>query len=172
MWFFQELTQEQDQSRVDADKGQAIMQQVHRHCQVEIRQCLGWPEDTENWGGMPIPIFQVLPNVSINVRNIRTTHRTRNLFRYAVRQLRVSQQVIPYSYQLELPVSIQIHLTQHVSVLDWLVEDPMAGQQIDTPPPVEVHEDKEYEASSVEDCSVSPEELQYLIQWTEYDCLT
>ena len=82
------------------------------------------------------------------------------------------KQVSPYAYELELPASIRIHRVQPVSLLDIVVEDPLVGQRIEPPPPVEVDGEEEYQVSSVEDRRVDRNQLQYLIWWMGCDSLT
>jgi len=59
--------------------------------------------------------------------------------------------VSPYTYKLELPASIRIHRVQPISLLDPVVEDPLEGQVVLPPPPVEVEGEEEYQLSCVED---------------------
>jgi predicted GH43/DUF377 family glycosyl hydrolase len=61
---------------------------------------------------------------------------------------------------------------QHVSVLDHVVEDPLDGQVVPPPSPVEVDGEEEYQVSSVEDSRIYRNQLQYLVRWTGYDSLT
>jgi hypothetical protein len=63
----------------------------------------------------------------------------------------VCKQVSPFAYELELPTSIQIHQVQPVLHLGAVVEDPLQGQIVPPPPPVEVDGEEEYQVSSVED---------------------
>jgi len=51
------------------------------------------------------------------------------------------------------------------------VDDPVAGQRIEPPPPVEVDGEEEYQVSSVENSSMCRSQLQYLIRWTGYASL-
>ena len=78
----------------------------------------------------------------------------------------------PYAYELELPASIRIYRVQPVSLLDPVVNDPLDGQQVKPPPPVEVDGEEEYQVLSVEDSRMYRSQLQYLIRWTAYDSLT
>jgi len=84
----------------------------------------------------------------------------------------VCSRVSPYVYELELPAAIRIHRVQHFSLLDTVVEDPMARQCVEPPPPVAVDGEEDYQVSSVKDSLVYRNQLQYLIQWTGYDSLT
>jgi hypothetical protein len=80
--------------------------------------------------------------------------------------------VSPYASELELPVSIRILSVQPVSLLDPVLDDPLEGEVVAAPPPVEVDEEEEYQVSSGEDSRVYWNQLQYLIRWTGYDSLS
>ena len=53
-----------------------------------------------------------------------------------------------------------------------MLNDPLVGQRVEPPPPVEVDGEEEYQVSSVEDSRVYRSQLQYLIRWMGYDSLT
>jgi hypothetical protein len=53
-----------------------------------------------------------------------------------------------------------------------VVDDPIEGQVLLPPPPVDVDGEEEYQVSSVEDSRMYRNQLQYLIRWTGYDSLT
>jgi len=52
------------------------------------------------------------------------------------------------------------------------VNDPLKGQRVDPPPPVQVDSEEEYEVSNVADSRMYQNQLQCLIRWTGYDSLT
>jgi hypothetical protein len=52
------------------------------------------------------------------------------------------------------------------------VEDPLVGQVVLPPPPVEVDGEEEYQVQSVEDSRIYRSQLQYLIRWAGYNSLT
>jgi len=85
---------------------------------------------------------------------------------------KVLRRVSPYAHELELPACIRIHQVQPISLLDPVIVDPLVGQRIEPPPPVEINGEEEYQASSIEDCRMYKSQLQYLIRWTGYDSLT
>jgi len=80
----------------------------------------------------------------------------------------VIRQISTYAYELALPASIRIHRVQPVSLLDPVVNDPLKGQRLNLPPPVEVDGEEEHHVSSVEDSRMYRNELQYLIRWAGY----
>jgi hypothetical protein len=56
-------------------------------------------------------------------------------------------------------------------ILDPVVDDPMVGQRVTPPPPVEVNGEEENQVSSVENSWVYRNQLQYHIRWTGYNSL-
>ena len=52
-----------------------------------------------------------------------------------------------------------------------MVNDPLEGQRVKPPPPVEVDGEEEYLVLGVEDSRMYRSQLQYLIPWTRYDSL-
>jgi hypothetical protein len=75
----------------------------------------------------------------------------------------VKRMVSPYPYELELPVGLKIHPVHHVSLLDPIAGDPLPGQEVTPPLPVEVEGDQEYQVERVEDFRMYQNQLQYLI---------
>ena len=172
MSFAGEPTQERDQRRCEADQVQATMQQIHEHLRVEMKRSQAIQEENANQGRIPAPNIQVGSKVWLDARNVRTVRPTRKLDWKRLGPFRVHKQVSPYAYELDLPASIRIHRVQPVSLLDPVVEDPLEGQVVPPPPPVEVEGEEEYQVSSIEDSRVYRNQLQYLVRWTGYDSLT
>jgi len=137
-----------------------------------MRQSQAVQEEGANQRRIPALNIQVGSKVWLDARNIRTTRPTRQLHWKCLGPFGVRKQVTPYAYELEVPASIRIHRVQHVSLLDAVVEDPLEGQVVLSPPPVEVDGEEEYQVSSVEDSRVYRRQLQYLIRWTGCDSLT
>jgi hypothetical protein len=67
---------------------------------------------------------------------------------------------------------MRIHPVQSVSLLDPAVEDPLEGQVVPPPPPVEVDGEEAYQVASIEDSRGYRSQLQYLIRWAGFDSLT
>jgi len=53
-----------------------------------------------------------------------------------------------------------------------VVEEPLDGQVVPPPPPVEVDGEEEYQVAGVEDSRVYRNQRQYLVRWTGYNSLT
>jgi hypothetical protein len=63
------------------------------------------------------------------------------------------------AYELDLPKDLSVHPVHHVSLLDPIAGDPLPGQELTPPPPVEVEGDQEYEVEWVEDSRVYRNQL-------------
>jgi len=129
-------------------------------------------EEGAHRGFIPAPNIQDGTRVWLHSRHGQTTMPTRILDGKCLGPFKVVHQISPYAHELELPESIQIHRVQPVSLLDPVSNDPLRGQRIDPPPPVEVDCEEENQVSSVEDSLIYRNQLQYLIRWTGYDSLT
>jgi len=110
--------------------------------------------------------------VWLDARYIRTTRPSRKLDWKPLGPYAVKRKVSPYAYELELPRSLRIHPVHPVSLLDPVAEDPLPGQVVTPPPPVEVEGDQEYQVERVEDSRMYRNQLQYLVRWTGYDQIT
>jgi hypothetical protein len=151
MSFSGEPTQERDQRRCEADKVQAVMQQVHEHLRVEMRRSQAVQEEGANRGCVPAPNIQVGSKVWLDPQNVRTTRPTRKLDWKCLGPFPVKKTVSPYAYELDQPASIRIHRVQPISLLDPVVNDPLEGQVVPPPPSVKVDGEEEYQVSSVEE---------------------
>jgi hypothetical protein len=172
MSFVGEPIQEQDRRRLDADQLQAMMQQIHEYVHIEMRRSQAIQEEAANRNRIPAPNIQKGNQVWLDAQHVRTTRPTRKLDWKRLGPFKVLRQVSPYAYELELPVSIRIHRVRPVSLLDPVADNPLAGQRIKPPPPVEVDGKDEYQVSSVEDSRIYRNQLQYLIRWTGYGSFT
>jgi hypothetical protein len=170
---FEEAAGEPGDSRaVDADRVQATMHQIHEYLRVEMRRIQDIMEDGADRKRLPAPQMQEGTKVWLDARHIRTTRPSRKLDWKRLGPYTVKRKVSPYAYELDLPRGLRIHPVHHVSLLDPVAEDPLPGQVVTPPPPVEVGGDAEYQVERVEDSRVYRNQLQYLVRWTGYDQMT
>jgi hypothetical protein len=77
-----------------------------------------------------------------------------------------------YTYQLELPSTMDVHPVFHVSLLEPVYNDPLPGQLPPPPEPIIVEGEPEYEVEDILDSRIFRRQLQYLIKWRGWDILT
>lgn len=74
------------------------------------------------------------------------------------------------SYKLDLPEAIRVHPIFHPSKLrKAATTEPLTGQHMDPPPPVQVGETDEWEVENILDARTHYRKLQYRIQWVGHD---
>jgi hypothetical protein len=170
---FEETAEELGDSRVvDADHVQITLHQVHEHLPVEMRRSQDIMAEGANRKRLPAPQMQEGTKLWLDARHIRTTRPSRKLDWKRLGPYAVKRKVSPYAYELELPKGLRIHPVHHVSLLEPVAEDPLPGQEVTPPSPVEVDGDQEYQVERLEDFRVYRNQLQYLVQWTGYDQMT
>ena len=170
---FEETAEESRDSRVvDADQVQTVMRQINKHLRVEMRRSEEIMGAGANRKRLPAPQVQQGTKVWPDARHIRTTRPSQKLDWKRLGPYTVIRKVSPYAYELELPRSLRIHPVHHVSLLDPGADDPLPGQVVTPPPPVEVEGDQEYQVERVEDSRMYGNQLQYLVRWTGYAQMT
>jgi len=137
-----------------------------------MRQSQAVQEEGANHARIPAPNIQEGSQVWLDARHLQTRRPSRKLGWKRLGHCMVVSRVCPYADELELPASIQIHRVQPVSLLDPVVDNPLEGQWVRTPSPVQVDGEEKYPVSSVEDRCMYRSQLQYLIWLTGYDSLT
>ena len=86
----------------------------------------------------PAPLFRPGDRVWLDARHIKTTRPARKLDWKKLGPFPVKQAIGSHAYELEFPPDIKIHPVQPVSLLLPVAEDPLPGQIVPPPPPVEV----------------------------------
>ena len=72
------------------------------------------------------------------------------------------------AYKLDLPPSMKIHNTFHISLLELYQDDKFPSQRTQPPPPIILEGEPEYELEGIIDSRLHYGKLQYRAQWTGY----
>ena len=109
----------------------------------------------------------------LDARHIKTTRPARKLDWKKLGPFPVKQAVGSHAYELDVPPDIKIHPVQPVSLLLPVAEDPLPGQIVPPPPPVEMEgEEPKYHVEAVEDFRMFRKTMQYRVRWLGWPSLT
>ena len=72
------------------------------------------------------------------------------------------------AYKLDLPASMRIHNTFHISLLELYNDNKLPSQRSEPPPPIIIEGEPEYELEEISDSRLHYNKLQYRAKWTGY----
>ena len=100
--------------------------------------------------------------------NIQTIRPSTKLYSKTIEPFNITAKVGSNAYKLDLPPSMRIHNTFHISVLE-LYEDNEFPSQIQEPPPfIQIEGEDEYELKEIMDSRLHYNKLQYRAKLTSY----
>jgi transposase InsO family protein len=158
----------QGPQEMDAEAMAQRMEELFKHLTVEMKVAQDRYETSANKSRTPAPNFQIGDEAFLSAKYIRTTRNARKLDWKWMGPYKVKKVVSPYAYELELPVSMELHPVFHVSRLELAPSDPLPGQKSKPPPPVEVKGMTEYAIEDILDSRLYRRKPQYLVQWVGY----
>ena len=118
----------------------------------------------------PPPQFKVGQEVWLEAKNLQLPYQTPKLAPKRHGPFRISKQISPVAYQLQLPDAWKIHNVFHASLLTPYRETPQHGPNYIKPPPELIEGEHEYEVEAIVNHRLygKTKTLQYLLKWKGY----
>ena len=101
-------------------------------------------------------------------RNIRTTRPCKKLDYKKIGLFKILAKIGSNAYKLELPSTMKIHNTFHISLLEPYNDNKFSSQRKQPPPPIIIEGEPEYELEEIIDSRLYYGKLQYRAKWTGY----
>ena len=101
-------------------------------------------------------------------RNIRTTRPCKRLDYKKIGPFRILAKIGSSAYKLDLPETMKIHNTIHISLLEPYEDKKLPSQRQEPPAPVIIEGEPEYELEEIVDARLHHGKLQYRAKWTGY----
>lgn len=148
------------------------MTEAHNHLRAKMRFAQVKQEQYSNSSRSPAHHLTFGSRVWLSTKNIKTARPSKKLDHKRLGPFVIDQVVSSYTYPLVLPTSMKIHPVFHVSLLESASEDPIEGQVMPPPLPVEIEDHKEWEVKEISDFHLCHRRPQYLVKWLGYDAAT
>ena len=101
-------------------------------------------------------------------RNVKTTRPSKKLDYKKIGPFKIIKKVGTNSYKFDLPASMTIHNTFHISLLEHCEDNNFPSQIQSPPPPIEIDGEPEYELEDIIDSRLHRDKLQHRAKWTGY----
>jgi len=127
------------------------MTELQAHIRTEMSYAQAGQQGNPDPRSVPAPSFPVGNQVWLNAKSIRTCRPSRKLDNKRQRRYKVKGKIATHAYRLDPPDRVTIHNVFHLSLLDLAAHDPLDGQIIPPPPPVQVEGEDEWQVQEVLD---------------------
>jgi len=114
------------------------------------------------------PDFKVGDWVMLRADHIKTQRKSKKLDYKMRGKFRIKRCISTHAFELELPPgSGKIHPVFHIGLLEPFHENTIPGRTEETPPPVDIEENR-YEIEAIRDSKLVRKEVKYLVAWKGY----
>ena len=145
-----------------AHEAAANLQRIHTLVKVKMTAVQYRHAEAYNQGWHPAPRFEPGDQVWLDAHFIKTTRPARKLDWKKFSPFPVKCAISSHTYELEFSADIKVHPVQPISLLSPVAEDPLPGQIVPPPSPVEVEgEEPEYHVEAMEESRKFHGTLQY-----------
>jgi len=144
------------------------MSQLHDTLQAEMTEAQLRHKEYYDAGRTRDPNLQSGDMVWLLLRNIRTTRPYKKLDYKKIGPFKIVARIGESAYKLNLPPSMRIHNTFHISLLELYHDDKFSSQLTQPPPPIIIEGEPEYELEQIIDSRLHYGKLQYQAKWTGY----
>jgi len=144
------------------------MSQLHDTLQAEMTEAQLRHKEYYDAGRKPDPNLQSGDSVWLLPRNIRTTRPCKKLDYKKIGPFKILARIGESAYKLDLPPSMRIHNTFHISLLEPYHDDRFSSQRAQPPPPIMIEGEPEYELEQIINSRLQYGKLQDQAKWTGY----
>ena len=144
------------------------METLHQTLREEMKNAQIRQKENYDQHRKPDPNLKSGDMVWFIPRNVKTTRPSKKLDYKKMGPFKIIKKVGTSSYKLDLPTSMRIHNTFHISLLEPYEDNKFPSQIQTPPPPIEIDGEPEYELEEIIDSRLYRNKLQYRAKWTGY----
>jgi len=137
------------------------MSQLHDTLQAQMTEAQIRHMEYYDRQRKPDPNIQQGDMVWLLPRNIRTTRPCKKLDYKKIGQFKILARIGTSAYKLDLPASMRIHNTFHISLLELYNDNMLPSQLSEPPPPIIIDGEPEYELEEIMNSRLHYTKLQY-----------
>jgi len=144
------------------------MSQLHDVLRAEISEAQIRQKEYYDQHRKPDPNLKSGDMVWFLTRNVRTTRPCKKLDYKKIGPFKILAKIGSSAYKLNLPDTMKIHNTIHISLLEPYEDNKLPSQRQEPPPPIIMEGEPEYELEEIIDARLYHGKLQYRAKWTGY----
>jgi len=144
------------------------MSQLHDVLRAEMTEAQIRQKEYYDQHRKPDPNLKSGDMVWFLTRNVRTTRPCKKLDYKKIGPFKILAKIGSSAYKLDLPDTMKIHNTIHISLLEPYEDNKLPSQRQEPPPPIIIEGEPEYELEEIVDAKLYHGNLLYRAKWTGY----